>query len=302
METREILNAIGYVELQDHGKEYRMRPLYRSSGNSTALCVNKSNGQWYDFSAREGGSILGLVKLTLNLSSLKAAKEYLGNPEIEIEDYAVNKYELSEHKRFDKELLVKLKKDHSYWEGRGISKDILELFNGGTTFNGRMGYRYVFPIIDNKNDLIGFSGRRLNDNPDYPKWKILGKKSNFVYPSWQAQYSKKSIIVESIGDMLSLAEIGIRHVLVAFGVEISPKIIQHLLKFDCQEIFIVMNNDNGNNFVGNLASLECKQSLLKYFDVGQVTSIIPPYKDLNEFLLSDRSAFEVYCREHSLFL
>jgi hypothetical protein len=66
-EVRDILLKIGYSDLRDFGKQWRMAPLYRSSDNNTSLAVNKLTGQWYDFSARMGGSIQKLIQLTLNL-------------------------------------------------------------------------------------------------------------------------------------------------------------------------------------------------------------------------------------------
>ncbi len=286
MDLKEILHRIGYVNLQDHGKEYRTAPLYRSSGNSTSLCINKANGQWYDFSARDGGSLLGLVKLTLNLPSMKAAKDYVGDETLTIESTGKHRYELDETKKFDKALLLKLRKDHSYWEGRGVSIRTIETFQGGTTFNGRMCYRYVFPILDEKDDLVGFSGRRLNDNSDYPKWKHLGAKSSWLYPlKWNKKFiieSKEVILVESIGDMLSLWEFGIKNVLVTFGVDVSPKIMELLLRFDANRVLIAFNNDSGNGMVGNKAAVDGRKLLLKHFDPEQVIIAIPEEKDFGE--------------------
>lgn len=289
MNLVEILNKIGYVELQDFGTQYRTRPLYRSSGNNTSLSINKANGCWYDFGSREGGVLLGLVKLTLGLPSMKAAQEYIGDATLSIEEPGRHRYELLEAKKFDKNLLLKLNKDHTYWESRGVSSSIIEQFGGGTTYNGRMCYRYVFPIFDEKNELVGFSGRRLNNNSDYPKWKHIGAKSNWCFPlklNRELLFELKEVIlVESIGDMLALWEAGIKNTLVTFGVDISVKIVELLLRLDCQRIFVAFNNDADNEFIGNHAAEEGRQFLLKHFDPQQVVVAIPNEKDFGEMNL-----------------
>lgn len=284
MDILEVLNKIGYDNLQDFGKEYRARPLYRSSDNRTSLCINKLSGEWYDFGARTGGHLSDLVQKTLQLPTQEAAKEFLGDTTIV--SVRKDKYELTSIKTFDKELLIKLQKDHSYWINRGISAHVISQFHGGIAFKGRMAYRYVFPIFDDKENLIGFSGRMLNDNPEFPKWKHIGSKSNWCYPlKWNADIimsTKEVILLESIGDMLSLWEMGIKNTLVTFGVDISTKIIQFLLKVDIERIFIAFNNDEQNNFVGNEAAEEVRLKLLSFFDSSQLVVAIPTEKDFGE--------------------
>jgi hypothetical protein len=286
MEVIDVLHKIGYVSLQDFGKDWRTTPLYRASDNKTSLCINKSNGQWYDFSARDGGSLLGLVKLTMSLPTMKAAQAFIGDTSFIIEPPTKHRYELLETKKFDKNLLFKLQKDHSYWVERGISELTVSTFQGGTTFNGRMCYRYVFPVFNSKDELVGFSGRRLNDNSDYPKWKHIGPKSTWCYPlKWNQDFlydSKEAILVESIGDMLALWDAGIKNVIVTFGVDISVKIVELLLRMDAQRILIAFNNDEENNLVGNQAAVDGKKFLLNHFDSSQVVVAIPTQKDFGE--------------------
>lgn len=284
MDILEILHKIGYTDLQDLGKEYRVRPLYRPSDNKTSLCIKKSTGQWYDFSERRGGQLPQLIQLTLQLASIADAGQYLG-------DFiaAPNKrhaVELSEVKKFDKTLLSKLVKNHEYWIKRNISEETIKIFEGGITHNGRMRNRYVFPIFNDRDELIGFSGRLLEPNDNMPKWKHLGSKTNWCYPlKWNAHILstlKEVVLVESIGDMVSLWDAGIKNVLVTFGVEVSPKIIEFFLRIDAQRIVVAFNNDIDNNFVGNEAAEEAKENLLKFFDPQQVNVALPELNDFGE--------------------
>jgi hypothetical protein len=299
-EVRDILLKIGYSDLRDFGKQWRMAPLYRPSDNNTSLAVNKLTGQWYDFSARMGGSIQKLIQLTLNLHTLAEASTVLGTLP-ELQSHADHKYELTQVKKFDKNLLFKLQKNHEYWENRKISKHIIELFEGGTIFNGKMAYRYVFPIYDENQDLIGFSGRMLNDKPEFPKWKHCGAKSNWLYPlklnaDIITEY-KEVILVESIGDMLSLWENGIKNVLVTFGIEVSKKIIEFLLRINIKHIVVAFNNDEDNEFVGNEAAVDAKKKLMSYFDEDQITIAIPDQKD---FGVMNSEQINLWKQQHNL--
>ena len=73
---RDILSEIGY-NLQDYGKEYRARPIYRNSDNNTVLRIRKENGSWTDFKHSVGGSFEELIKISLNLKSIDEAKKFL---------------------------------------------------------------------------------------------------------------------------------------------------------------------------------------------------------------------------------
>ena len=301
VDVREVLQRMGYTIHTETGTHFHMRPLYRDSDNNLALEVDKTTGLWFDFVERIGGPLSKLVEKTMKLSSEKVS-EFFNDKSLSVT--ITDKYELGEVKQFDKILLLKLKKDHSYWVRRGISQHTVSTFEGGTTNNGRMKYRYVFPIFDNRKDLIGFSGRTLLDYPNVPKWKILGKKTNFLYPNCcdVGLYHQQSIIVESIGDMLSLAEIGIKHVIVSFGISISPTIIRFLLKCDCQKIIILLNNDADNESIGNRAAENICFSLQKFFDASQIRNIVPPEKDLNDFLMKNPDAFKSFCAQMELYV
>lgn len=276
--VEEILSQIGY-NLVDFGQEYRAKPLYRPSDNSTSLCIRKSTGQWYDFSERTGGSLNLLIQKTLGDIPAEI-KEKILSGNLRVRDEAI---ELNDIKKFDKSLLIKLDKNHDYWMGRGISKHIIEEFKGGVALNGRMANRYVFPIFNERHDLVGFSGRTLFKNTKSPKWKHLGKKSLWCYPVFLNQESiieeKEVILVESIGDMLALFNSGIRNVIVTFGLDISSAIIEYLLKVDVNRIYISFNNDINNNNSGNIAAQEGKEKLINYFDESQISIALPESKN-----------------------
>lgn len=280
----EILTNLGYA-LKDFGKEYRARPIYRDSDNDTVLRIYKDSGNWVDFKENISGDFTSLVKLSLKLESQDQAKAWLKDKNFTPTYIKDVRPELKAPKTFDKDLLLKLKKDHSYWINRGVSQEVLDLFLGGVAENGKMKNRYVFPIFNSKKEIVGFSGRDIT-NKSKIKWKHLGDKINWCYPTFlnleEIKLKKEAILIESIGDCLALWDAGIRNTIVTFGLEISISILNLLLKVDPNKIYISFNNDQEKNNAGNVAAEKGKNKLLRYFDPRQIEIKLPDKKDFGE--------------------
>jgi DNA primase len=292
---REILTEIGY-DLRDYGREFRARPLYRESDNETVLSIKKDTGYWVDYKQQMSGQLEDLVKLTLNLSNREEAVKYLSQNFNVDENRKIEKPLVKEKKYLSKDCLNNLISDHSYWLDRGVSKTTLGVFKGGIMLAGRMKNRYAFPIFDCSQNLVGMSGRYINEIPEEsktPKWKHIGNKTNWKYPL-QINYKilkdmKKVILVESIGDMLSLWEAGIKNVMVIFGLDVSVAVLNTLLRIDPDKIYISLNNDASNNHAGNVAAEKVEKKLLKYFNSNQTVIKLP---DLNDF--GDMSTVQIH--------
>lgn len=281
----QILTNIGY-SLKDCGREYRAKPLYRESDNDTVLRIYKDTGFWVDFKENISGDFPLLIKKTLNLQTEEQAKTWLKDKNYSfvraIED---TKPKIKDKKIFDKSLLLKLEKNHDYWINRGVNEDTMDLFGGGLASAGKMKNRYVFPIFNNKEEIVGFSGRDIT-NKSKIKWKHLGDKSNWCYPAFLnlniLKEEKEIYIIESIGDCLSLWDAGIKNTIVTFGLEVSTSILNLLLKIDPDKIYISFNNDESKNRAGNEASQKAINKLLRYFDKKQLDIRLPSKKDFGE--------------------
>jgi 5S rRNA maturation endonuclease (ribonuclease M5) len=279
LDLREILNEIGYTRLLDNGKEYRTKPLYRESDNFTSLSIKKDTGYFVDFGANISGSFEELVKLTLNLKTIEDAKQTLVSKNFNIE-IKPQKPKIEMETNLDKECLKLIVPKHDYWINRGISIETISVFNGGIMLDGKMKNRYVFPIFDAKGDLVGISGRSLDQNPKI-KWKHIGKKDYWKYPlHFNHKIIKEKnecILVESIGDMLKLWDSGIKNTMVIFGLELSHSCLNVLLRFSTKKIIIATNNDE--NSAGNNASLKIKNKLIKFFDEDSIKIKLPTKND-----------------------
>ena len=226
---KEILSNLGY-NLKEYSKEYRTRPLYRDSDNENVLVIYKDSGRWVDFKENLTGSLQDLVRMTLNLTNNNEAKEWISQKVPISNTYTVyKKPEIKQVKCYSSDVLLKLVKDHSFWQKRNISEETISIFEGGILKEGRMKGRYVFPIFNKERQLIGVAGRDILNRSEKlcPKWKLIGDKLNWKYPlqvnSDILSQSKQVFLIESIGDMLSLWEAGIKNTLVTFGLIVTGK-------------------------------------------------------------------------------
>lgn len=281
----QILTNIGY-SLKDCGREYRTKPLYRESDNDTVLRIYKDTGFWVDFKENISGDFPLLIKKTLKLDTEDQAKKWLKDKNYAyINANGVGQPKIKEKKTFDKDLLLKLEKNHQYWLNRGVEEETLSLFKGGLANAGKMKNRYVFPIFNSKEEIVGFSGRDVTEQSKI-KWKHLGDKSHWCYPVFlnleHLKENKEVFLIESIGDCLSLWDSNIKNTVVTFGLEVSISILNLLLKIDPNKIYISFNNDIEKNSAGNEAANKAKSKLLRYFDAKQIEIKLPIKKDFGE--------------------
>jgi hypothetical protein len=185
------------------------------------------------------------------------------------------------------DVLDNLVKDHSYWKGRGISEETVASFRGGVATEHQMKNRYVFPIFDSLNEdrLIGFSGRRVDGQPDMP-WKIIGSKSLFIFGDLdECESTHRVILVESIGDLLMLREHGVKDVLCLFGVSMSQTLLAKVIALNPTSILISTNRDKGKviagvqHYVGQEAAEKIKRTFSKFFDDNAIHIVFPPERD-----------------------
>ena len=280
-EIRDILIDLGY-RIKDSGRQYRMNPLYRDSSSDSVLSVDKNTGWWTDFKECKSGPIEELIRITKNLSTIEEARKFVST-KYQFDKPIKQEPKLEHIKPIPPEALSNLIKDHSYWEGRGVSPMTMKLFEGGKAVKGAFLDRYVFPIFSvtstGNRKLIGCTGRDITGKSPI-KWKHKGSTAKWGYPLQVnldiIKDKKEVVIVESIGDMLSLWEAGIKNTLVMFGVSLSAHLLMCLLRIYPDKIIIALNND-GYNGAGNKAAWKVKKTLNKHFDeddVIKMTSVV----------------------------
>lgn len=287
---KEILTEVGYANIVDNGRELRMKPIYRDSSSSTVLSVRKDTGHFIDFSKSISGSFEYLVQLSLGLKNIEDAKNWLGSTGNNYEKQVRQRPSGSTVKILAKDRLNLLIPDHSYWLDRGVSEDTIKIFKGGVMLEeGRMKNRYVFPIFDNKERLVGVTGRYILPIPEgskIPKWKHFPSKKSWKYPLFFngdiIAKKKEVVVVESVGDMLALWDAGIKNSIVTFGLDISNEMLSSFLRFKVKKITLSFNNDEDSNSAGNEAAKKNERKLLRYFDKHQVQISFPTKNDFGD--------------------
>jgi hypothetical protein len=287
----EILSDLGY-QLQDFGQYYRTKALYRGGDSFNSLKVWKNSGFCIDYAADKKFPLQELLKH--HISDYHKIKEILGGQKVSAPVKIEKKIIMP--RIYEPECLDRLLPNYSFYEKRGISKNVQRQYKIGYATTGKMYQRMVFPIYDENSQIIGFSGRHIDykEENNAPKWKHLGDKQTWVYPynlgslplcREKIDNAAKIMLVESIGDSMVLTEHGLENHLVTFGLGCSPAMQGFLLSKDPEEIVIVGNNDEGPNFDYNrglVASIKTMMKLSALFPLDKLKIRLPSMNDLGE--------------------
>jgi hypothetical protein len=290
MTYKETLQKLGY-NLQDCGSHWRTRAIYRNGKTNTSLIIYKDSGVWKDFGLdNQAKPFNALVKETLKTDDPKILSTYSINNETVYTKPQQEKIEME--KIYPESYLDKLLPIKTFYEKRGISNKTQIKFKCGYAGGGKMYRRMVFPIYDLDNQIHGFSGRSVVDYDNVPKWKHMGRKTNWIYPHHLShktiEEKQEVILVESIGDCMALYEAGFENVLMLAGLDISAKMISYLNTFDLNRIIVATNNDNSKQVnTGALASIKITAKLSTVFDLSLIRINPPVCNDFGEMLECD---------------
>lgn len=208
-----------------------------------------------------------------------------------------------------------------YLEERKISKDIINEFNIGLSttnklsnilskkysyddlvkldivkeINGRyydtFQDRIIFPIIDENNNVIAFSGRKytnedLNNNtlPKYSNTKEtdIFKKSEVFYNINNAiteiKKKREIIITEGFMDTIRMSSIGYKNVVAIMGTAFTQKHLEKIIKWKCK---VILNLDQDD--AGVKGTIEAGETLLKN-NIDTEVIVFEDYKDSDDFI------------------
>ena len=176
-----------------------------------------------------------------------------------------------------------------------ISKDV----NGNIydTFQNRI----MFPIIDENNNVIAFSGRKylsddLKDNTlskySNSKETIIFKKSGTFYNINNAliniKKSKEIVITEGFMDTIRMSSIGYKNVVALMGTAFTKEHLDKILKWKCKVILNLDQDDAGVSATINIGDILVKNNV----DVSVI--VFEDYKDSDEFIIAKgKDAFDI---------
>lgn len=285
MEIKEILLDLGY-QPRDEGNCYRMSAIYRGGSNSTSLVVYKKDGGYIDYVTNEYGTLEQLVSRTKNCS-VEEAVSYCNKGSRPIKE-GRKIAEIEPEITFGKNEMKILLPIWDFYLKRGISVETLKFFRSGYCPNGNMSDRFVFPVLNENGVIVGVNGRDVLGYRDN-KWKKLGKSNLWDYPYYFIKDSLVNydhiILVESIGDMLSLFEAGFKNVFVLFGKALGKSLLKRIIGVNPKKIIVALNDDSGREDglnPGLDGAKKVKLSLSQFFDVKDIVIKFPFAKDFGE--------------------
>ncbi|EMR14717.1 MULTISPECIES: DNA primase [16SrII (Peanut WB group)] len=130
--------------------------------------------------------------------------------------------------------------------------------------------RIMFPLTNEKGQVIGFVGRSLKTDPNNPKYlfnneTVLFKKSNLLYNLFEScEFIKRNqdvILCEGIFDVIAFYKFNIYNTIAILGTQLTPKHID-LLKQNAQKIIIAFDGDEaGITATYKIADMLTKQKL-----------------------------------------
>lgn len=334
----DIVDVIGsYIDLNDKNKA--LCPFH--SDHSPSFSVHKDKQIYKCFSCGESGNVITFVEKFNNCSYREALKILADRIGLKLDVSTETKrstkydkyYEINDtvNKLFKNNLLsLNGKEALNYLEERKIDKTIINEFNIGLSNNDlnkilnkkydidslinidickkindkiydTFQRRIIFPIIDENNNVIAFSGRKylksdLKDEtlPKYSNTKetIIFKKSNTFYNINNAlPFIKKNheiVITEGFMDTIRMSSIGYKNVVALMGTAFTKEHLEKIIKWKCK---VVLNLDQDN--AGKLGTISIGDELQKN-NIETSVIVFDDYKDSDEYIINKgKEAFDI---------
>ena len=326
----DILDVVSkHVKLKKVGKYYcGLCPFHKETKPS--FYVSPEMQIFKCFGCGEGGNVISFLMKIENLSFkdvLEKLKEEYG---LEIKEKKPKSFikKLIEINyaslKFFRQKLKEFKEAENYLIKRGLKKETIEYFElgyspGGTSLRDylySLGYdldliqkaglvdsknfdrfqeRIIFPLRNERGDLVGFTGRIFPERQKAPKYlntpeTEIFKKSQFIYGLFYSkdyiEKEKKVIVVEGQMDFILSFQNNLKNIIALSGSALTEEQIRKLKKY-AEKIVFAFDNDEA----GLRASLRTNPLALK---VGfQTLKLIYPEKDLGEFFEKKRSLEEI---------
>ena len=162
--------------------------------------------------------------------------------------------------------------------------------------------RIMFPILDQRGNVIGFGGRVLGDGePKYlnsPETPLF-EKGRELYGLPQARKAIRDddtvIVVEGYMDVVGLAQLGVENVVATLGTAATGANVQKLVKLADRVVFCFDRDSAGDR-----AARRAMENSLEFLEDGKSVEILqmPGSLDPDEYIREHgRAAFEKLLRE-----
>ncbi len=180
-----------------------------------------------------------------------------------------------------------------------ISIDVVKEINGRIydTFQNRI----IFPIIDEDNNVIAFSGRKYlkEDIEDKTLSKYSNSKETIIFRKSGVFYNinnslheikkcKEIVITEGFMDTIRMSSIGYKNVVALMGTAFTKEHLDKIIKYKCKVVLNLDQDDPGKSATITIGDLLIKNNI--------ETSVIvfDDYKDSDEYIVNKgKEAFDI---------
>ena len=168
----------------------------------------------------------------------------------------------------------------------------------------------MFPIIDEDNNVVGFSGRKYlkNDLEDKQLSKYVNSRETDIFIKSKIFYninnalpnikkSKEIIITEGFMDTIRMVSIGYNNTVALMGTAFTKEHLDKIIKYKCK---VVLNLDQDN--AGVLGTISIGDELIKNnIDVSVI--VFDDYKDSDEYIINKgKDAFDIAYKNRISFI
>ena len=333
----DIVDIIGsYISLNDKNKA--LCPFHND--HSPSFSVHPDKQIYKCFSCGESGNVITFVEKFLGISFQEAVKLLADRAGIKLNINVPKKtnkydkyYEITDtvNKYFKNNIFSSNGQQAlKYLNDRYIDKDIINEFNIGISTNNKLHEilakkynledllkidivrevdnkiydtfqnRIMFPIIDEDNNIVGFSGRKYlaNDLDNKQLSKYVNSRETDIFIKSKIFYninnalpnikkSKEIIITEGFMDTIRMVSIGYNNTVALMGTAFTKEHLDKIIKYKCR---VVLNLDQDN--AGVLGTISIGDELIKNnIDVSVI--VFDDYKDSDEYIINKgKEAFD----------
>lgn len=333
----DIVDIIGsYISLNDKNKA--LCPFHND--HSPSFSVHPDKQIYKCFSCGESGNVITFVEKFLGISFQEAVKLLADRAGIKLNINVPKKtnkydkyYEITDtvNKYFKNNIFSSNGQQAlKYLNDRHIDKDIINEFNIGISTNNKLHEilakkynledllkidivrevdnkiydtfqnRIMFPIIDEDNNIVGFSGRKYlaNDLDNKQLSKYVNSRETDIFIKSKIFYninnalpnikkSKEIIITEGFMDTIRMVSIGYNNTVALMGTAFTKEHLDKIIKYKCR---VVLNLDQDN--AGVLGTISIGDELIKNnIDVSVI--VFDDYKDSDEYIINKgKEAFD----------
>lgn len=324
----DIVDVISsYISLNEKNKS--LCPFHND--HSPSFSVQPDKQIYRCFSCGESGNVITFVQKINNISFVEAIKLLADRVGIQLDISVPKQntkydklYEINETSlKFYKNNLLSNsgKKALKYLSDRKIDSSIINEFGIGLSLNNSLSdillkkytasellncdiskdingkiydtfqNRIVFPIIDENNRILGFSGRKYlsDDIKDDTLPKYLNTRETNIFNKSFIFYNinnalvhinkkKEIIICEGQMDAIRVSSIGYKNVVSLMGTAFTKEHLDKILKYKCRVVLNLDQDGPGKNATINIGELLLKNNI----DTSVI--VFDDYKDSDEFI------------------